>query len=283
MPSIRGLLAPTPSSALRARLPAKRFCEDQKILESNSAVPVYVITRKIPDVAKAQPEVRGKLHEVREVDVAVSIEVRIGGLRSDMRRHIPQDNRSVPTRTGENPPVRREQHGTNRTRVIPERGYRLTRVRVPQSNRRVIASAGKHSPVRRKCHGKSTGRMTSQAGLLPAAGHVPPMNVSKAGGERASIRRERQIRKSPHMPLQRRLLLTAGHIPQSNVFVAAGQGFSVRRKRHGIDKPRVSRQSTLLPKGDHVPQSDRRVIAPTGKRSPIRRKRQGVNPRRMPS
>ncbi len=115
--------------------------------------------------------------------------------------HNPQSNRIVSTAACENTPVRREQHGTNRTGIIPKRGYLLTRVRVPQSNRSVIASAGKRSPIRRERHGKSTGRMPPQPGLLPTAGHVPQMNVSQTGGERASIRRKRQFRKSPHMPL----------------------------------------------------------------------------------
>ena len=44
-----------------ARLPAEGFGKDQKIAKSNGAVAVYIITRIIPDIAKTQPEMRGKL------------------------------------------------------------------------------------------------------------------------------------------------------------------------------------------------------------------------------
>ena len=68
-----------------AQLPAEGFGKDQKIAESNGAVPVQIKRRIIPHIALIQPEIRGELQKVGEVNGAIAIEVRIGGLWCNVR------------------------------------------------------------------------------------------------------------------------------------------------------------------------------------------------------
>lgn len=70
---------------VHARLPAKGFVEDQKVAKVYGAVPVKIKSCVIPRTALIQAEVRGELQKVGEVNHAVAVKVRIGGLRCDVR------------------------------------------------------------------------------------------------------------------------------------------------------------------------------------------------------